>query len=74
MPRSKDPNNCHGTKCAGEIAAEANNGICGVGVAFNASIGGKCYSWLSLSFCHHFHLQRIGINYPLRLIDLKMIF
>lgn len=32
--------NSHGTRCAGEVAAEANNGICGVGVAFNARIGG----------------------------------
>ena len=31
----------HGTKCAGEVAAEADNGICGVGVSFNASIGGE---------------------------------
>lgn len=30
----------HGTRCAGEIAAIAGNGICGVGVAFNAKIGG----------------------------------
>ncbi|XP_072022013.1 neuroendocrine convertase 1-like [Amphiura filiformis] len=34
--------NNHGTRCAGEIAAEANNGICGVGVAYNAKIGGIC--------------------------------
>ncbi|XP_012557310.1 uncharacterized protein LOC100202203 isoform X1 [Hydra vulgaris] len=40
MPRTSDPNNCHGTKCAGEVAAEAGNGICGVGVAFNSSVGG----------------------------------
>lgn len=32
--------NAHGTRCAGEIAMEANNGKCGVGVAFEASIGG----------------------------------
>lgn len=32
----------HGTKCAGEVAAEAGNDICGVGVAFNSSIAGKC--------------------------------
>ncbi|XP_005989811.1 furin-1 isoform X2 [Latimeria chalumnae] len=32
--------NRHGTRCAGEVAAAANNGICGVGVAFNAKIGG----------------------------------
>lgn len=30
----------HGTRCAGEVAAVANNGICGVGVAYNAKIGG----------------------------------
>ncbi|CAB1425746.1 unnamed protein product [Pleuronectes platessa] len=32
--------NRHGTRCAGEVAAVANNGICGVGVAFDAKIGG----------------------------------
>lgn len=32
--------NSHGTRCAGEIAMEANNEKCGVGVAFNAGIGG----------------------------------
>lgn len=32
--------NKHGTRCAGEIAAEAGNEFCGVGVAYNASIGG----------------------------------
>lgn len=31
----------HGTRCAGEVAAAANNGVCGVGVAFNAKIGGE---------------------------------
>ena len=30
----------HGTRCAGEIAAELGNDVCGVGVAFNSSIGG----------------------------------
>ena len=30
----------HGTRCAGEVAAEANNGICSVGVAYEARIGG----------------------------------
>ena len=33
--------NRHGTRCAGEVAAEANNNICSVGVAYNAGIGGK---------------------------------
>ncbi|CAF1384320.1 unnamed protein product, partial [Didymodactylos carnosus] len=30
----------HGTRCAGEVAAAANNNICNVGVAYNARIGG----------------------------------
>lgn len=32
--------NKHGTRCAGEIAAEAGNEYCGVGVAYNSGIGG----------------------------------
>lgn len=32
--------NRHGTRCAGEVAADANNSICAVGVAFEASVGG----------------------------------
>ncbi|KAG7476278.1 hypothetical protein MATL_G00081180 [Megalops atlanticus] len=37
-----DPSNDnkHGTRCAGQVAASANNSLCGVGVAFNARIGG----------------------------------
>ena len=30
----------HGTRCAGEVAAVANNSACGVGVAYDANIGG----------------------------------
>lgn len=32
--------NKHGTRCAGEVAAVAYNLYCGVGIAYNASIGG----------------------------------
>ncbi|KAM6189616.1 proprotein convertase subtilisin/kexin type 4 [Sarcoramphus papa] len=32
--------NWHGTRCAGEVAATANNRICGAGVAYNAKVGG----------------------------------
>lgn len=32
--------NSHGTRCAGEIAAVRDNGICGVGVAYNSKIAG----------------------------------
>ncbi|NWW01780.1 PCSK4 convertase, partial [Oreocharis arfaki] len=41
QPRYSDRDkNWHGTRCAGEVAAVANNGICGAGVAYNAKIGG----------------------------------
>lgn len=41
QPRYTQRNeNRHGTRCAGEVAAVANNGVCGVGVAYNAKIGG----------------------------------
>lgn len=41
QPRYEYSNeNRHGTRCAGEVAAEANNGICSAGVAFEAGIGG----------------------------------
>ena len=33
-------NPIHGTYCAAVVAGVANNSICGVGVAFNARIGG----------------------------------
>ena len=32
----------HGINCAGIIAAVANNTFCGVGLAYNAKIGGEC--------------------------------
>jgi len=31
----------HGTRCAGEVSASANNSNCVVGVAYNSGIGGK---------------------------------
>lgn len=31
----------HGTRCAGVVAATANNSLCIVGIAYNAKIGGK---------------------------------
>lgn len=32
--------NRHGTRCAGEVAATANNSLCSIGIAFNAKVGG----------------------------------
>uniref|UniRef100_A0A3Q0QVV0 Proprotein convertase subtilisin/kexin type 5b n=1 Tax=Amphilophus citrinellus TaxID=61819 RepID=A0A3Q0QVV0_AMPCI len=41
MPRYDATNeNKHGTRCAGEVAAAANNSHCIVGIAYNAKIGG----------------------------------
>ncbi|KAK3588783.1 hypothetical protein CHS0354_011991 [Potamilus streckersoni] len=41
MPRYNPTNeNRHGTRCAGEVAAKANNSKCIVGIAFNSKIGG----------------------------------
>uniref|UniRef100_A0A4W5LEB2 Proprotein convertase subtilisin/kexin type 5b n=1 Tax=Hucho hucho TaxID=62062 RepID=A0A4W5LEB2_9TELE len=41
MPRYDASNeNKHGTRCAGEVAASANNSHCTVGIAYNARIGG----------------------------------
>ena len=38
----------HGTSCAGEIAMVKNNGVCGVGVAYQSSItGGQVSSGLT---------------------------
>lgn len=34
----------HGTRCAGEVAAARDNGICGVGVAYDSKIAGKLLS------------------------------
>lgn len=34
----------HGTRCAGEVAAIANNSICGSGVAYSAHVGGMVTS------------------------------
>ncbi|TFK15754.1 versican core protein [Platysternon megacephalum] len=41
FPRYDPTNeNKHGTRCAGEIAMQANNKKCGVGVAYNSRVGG----------------------------------
>ncbi|XP_023333546.1 neuroendocrine convertase 1 isoform X2 [Eurytemora carolleeae] len=39
-PKPKSETASHGTRCAGEIAMLPNNHLCGVGVAFNSTIGG----------------------------------
>ena len=38
-PNELDAINSHGTRCCGQIAMARNNGVCGIGIAFNARIG-----------------------------------
>lgn len=52
--------NKHGTRCAGEIAAEAGNEYCGVGVAYNASIGGV--RMLDGTVTDDVEAQALGLN------------
>lgn len=40
IPNPMGENSGHGNRCAGVIAATANNSECGVGVAFNSKLGG----------------------------------
>lgn len=41
MPRyDAVDSNRHGTRCAGEVAATANNSLCSVGIAYGAAVGG----------------------------------
>ncbi|KAH8385207.1 hypothetical protein KR200_005715, partial [Drosophila serrata] len=60
--------NKHGTRCAGEVAAVAFNNYCGVGVAYNASIGGK-YSGLKIKRNSFFKLYLIA---GVRMLDGKV--
>lgn len=46
MPQDNGDNK-HGTRCAGEVAAVAYNQFCGIGVAYNASIGGLYFCTLA---------------------------
>ena len=53
----------HGTRCAGEVAATANNTECGLGVAYHASIGGQCCFFLKIKIMMLPHkLQSITIS------------
>ncbi|KAL3276937.1 hypothetical protein HHI36_012303 [Cryptolaemus montrouzieri] len=58
--------NNHGTRCAGEIAMVANNKKCGIGVAFNARIGGiKVLDGLVTD-----RLEGTALSFGLGLIDI----
>lgn len=45
----------HGTRCAGEVAAAANNSYCIVGIAYNARIGGEASLPFAVPLGDHDH-------------------
>lgn len=65
--------NRHGTRCAGEVAAEGNNSICAVGVAFDAGIGGiiDLLFSSSSSSCRPRRLLSSGIYTKTKTVDEK---
>ncbi|XP_050520597.1 neuroendocrine convertase 1-like isoform X2 [Daktulosphaira vitifoliae] len=58
--------NRHGTRCAGEIAMAANNNKCGVGVAYNAKVGGI----VLLDGKTNDEMEAKAVNYALELVDI----
>lgn len=60
-PKPKLAEDRHGTRCAGEIAAVRNN-VCGVGVAYNAKVGGLRILSKSISD----EDEAVAINYQMQ--------
>ncbi|XP_018321284.1 neuroendocrine convertase 1-like isoform X3 [Agrilus planipennis] len=58
--------NSHGTRCAGEIAMVANNLKCGVGIAFNAKVGGVKI----LDGPINDRIEGTALSYGLNLVDI----
>ena len=55
----------HGTRCAGEVAAVANNTKCIVGAAFNAKIGGKIATEHSSVSCEPRSLSALFLQHAI---------
>jgi len=67
----------HGTRCAGEVAAEANNGICSAGVAYEAKIGGNNVGGVGCSrvfLCSCVKLREHDTSYALFLCGIRHLF
>ncbi|XP_067458445.1 neuroendocrine convertase 1-like [Thunnus thynnus] len=62
----RDEDNSHGTRCAGEVAMEANNSYCGVGIAFNARIGGIRLLYGSVTDA----MEATALTFNIRFIDI----
>ena len=61
----------HGTRCAGEVAASANNSICSVGVAWDAGIGGM-YIHLSKELKGQCTISAKVLKYKLKNISVNL--
>lgn len=61
----------HGTRCAGVVAATANNSLCTVGIAYNARIGGmSSYSSTTTTrFSSRSQLQPRSVCLGVRMLD-----
>lgn len=70
----------HGTRCAGEVAASANNSLCSVGIAYSAKVGGKysndlCFLkflFLSLITFICVHIYMLENKYQLDHLELQL--
>jgi len=62
VPTPNSTDDAHGTSCAGLIAAVANNGVGGTGVAFGASITGLDYL-NDLQFFYNWNTQTSSARY-----------
>lgn len=56
----------HGTRCAGEVSAARDNGVCGVGIAYDSLVAGKgcagmfvaTFANIQVCFCFPFYISR----------------
>jgi hypothetical protein len=58
----------HGTRCAGEIVMKPNNRLCGVGIAYGVSIGGKYL--FAYEFSNKFYCDFVIGPYRINLFNL----
>lgn len=68
MPQDNGDNK-HGTRCAGEVAAVAFNNFCGVGVAYNASIGGMLCEIYTIQVSAQFISVQFAIQFPMAFLN-----
>lgn len=60
----------HGTRCAGEVAAARDNGVCGVGVAYDSKIAGNSF----VTLFSHIHILDSCVNQTIRVFVFLQVF